>query len=99
MNFAALTLALPLLQSSQARVVERAPAVSVQVRLDPGQAWQRTVAGGTVATCRSGCAWLTHEGDQRGVVLLPGDSHRFAAATRVVAQALLPMEMELVEGR
>lgn len=69
------------------------------VRLDAGEMWIRRGLQGATIVCRSGCLWLAHEPDKRGVVLQPGDVHRVERSERLIAQALLAVELEVVEGR
>jgi hypothetical protein len=76
-----------------------APGHPRSVRLDAGEMWIRRGLQGATIVCRSGCLWLTHEPDKRGVVLQPGDVHRVERPERLIAQALLPVELEVVQDR
>lgn len=79
---------------------QAAPRSPRRVKLDAGEMWIRRGLAGATIICRSGCLWLTHDRDGPDVVLQPGDAHRVDAGGRLIAQALLPVELEvvLVEG-
>ncbi|HEX7888913.1 MAG TPA: DUF2917 domain-containing protein [Ramlibacter sp.] len=68
------------------------------VRLAPGEMWIRGGLQGVTLICRSGCLWLTHEHEKQGKVLQPGDAHRVDHPGRLVAQALIPVELAVVEN-
>ena len=56
--------------------------------LRSGKPVRLQVGAGHRMTGIRGTTWLTIDGDQRDILLAPGDTHAFARAGRVMVQAL-----------
>ncbi|RZI66686.1 MAG: DUF2917 domain-containing protein [Variovorax sp.] len=74
-----------------ARILQpRARVTKLLVVHVPGGATRELPRAAGVVTlhCRSGQAWITHDGDPRDVVLAPNQSHRIDRGQRLTAHAM-----------
>lgn len=58
------------------------------IELHPSEPQRLHVGAGNRVTAIRGTTWLTIDGDPRDIILVPGDTHAFERAGRVMVQAL-----------